>query len=74
MAVAEPLALQHTLRFQAVRFRYAPELSEVLQGLNVEIRRGERIGLVGCTGRGKSTLVDVLMSLLPPCGGALLAD
>jgi ATP-binding cassette subfamily B protein len=73
-AVAAPLALQQSLRLQAVRFYYAPELPEVLQGLDLEIRRGERIGLIGSTGSGKSTLVDVLMGLLVPSGGRLLVD
>jgi ATP-binding cassette, subfamily B, bacterial PglK len=73
-AVAEPLALQQSLRLQAVRFRYAPELPEVLQGMDLEIRRGERIGLIGSTGSGKSTLVDLLMGLLVPSGGRLLVD
>ncbi len=72
--VAAPLALQQSLRLQAVRFRYVPELPEVLQGLDLEIRRGERIGLIGSTGSGKSTLVDLLMGLLPPSGGRLLVD
>jgi hypothetical protein len=52
------------LRLQAVRFRYSPELPEVLQGLDLEIRRGERIGLIGSSGSGKSPLVDFLMGLL----------
>jgi ATP-binding cassette subfamily B protein len=73
-AVAEPLALQKSLRLQGLRFRYAPELPEVLQGVDLEIRRGERIGLIGSTGSGKSTLVDVLMGLQPPSGGRLLVD
>jgi ABC-type multidrug transport system fused ATPase/permease subunit len=73
-AVAEPLALQKSLRLQGVRFRYAPELPEVLHGLDLEIRRGERIGLIGSTGSGKSTLVDLLMGLLVPSCGRLLVD
>jgi ABC-type multidrug transport system fused ATPase/permease subunit len=73
-AVAKPMALQQSLRFQGVRFRYSPELPEVLQGLDLEISRGERIGLIGSTGSGKSTLVDLLMGLLPPSAGRLLVD
>ncbi len=73
-AVAAPLGLQQSLRLQCVRFRYAPELPEVLQGLDLEIRRGERIGLIGSTGSGKSTLVDLLMGLLVPGSGRLLVD
>jgi len=73
-AVAAPLALQQSVRLQGVRFCYAPELPEVLQGLDLEIRSGERIGLIGSTGSGKSTLVDLLMGLLVPSGGRLLVD
>jgi ABC-type multidrug transport system fused ATPase/permease subunit len=73
-AAAASLSLQQSLRLKAVRFRYAPELPEVLQGLDLEIRRGERIGLIGSTGSGKSTLVDLLMGLLVPSGGRLLVD
>ncbi len=72
--VSSPLTLQQSLRLQSVRFRYAPELPEVLQGLDLEIRRGERVGLIGSTGSGKSTLVDLLMGLLVPSGGRLLVD
>ena len=73
-AVAEPIALHQSIRVQGVRFSYAPELPEVLQGLDLEIRRGERIGLIGSTGSGKSTLGDLLMGLLPPTYGQLLVD
>ncbi len=73
-AVVKPLALQHSIRLQGASFSYAPELPEVLQGLDLEIRRGERIGLIGSTGSGKSTLVDLLMGLLVPSGGRLLVD
>ena len=71
---AVPLALQHGLRLQGVHFRYGPRLPEVLQGVDLEVRRGERIGLIGSTGSGKSTLVDLLMGLLPPSAGRLLVD
>ena len=46
----------------------------VLQGLNLNIRRGERIGLIGSTGSGKSTTVDILMGLLAPTSGKVLLD
>ena len=73
-AAVKPLALQQSVRLQDVHFRYAADLPEVLQGLDLEIQRGERIGLIGSTGSGKSTLVDLLMGLLPPSGGRLMVD
>jgi ABC-type multidrug transport system fused ATPase/permease subunit len=71
---AKPLPLQQSICLQAIRFRYADELPDVLHGLDLEIRRGERIGLIGSTGSGKSTLVDLLIGLQPPSGGRLLVD
>jgi len=72
--VAEPLPLREGIYLERVHFRYASDQPEVLQGLDVEIRRGERIGLIGSTGSGKSTTVDLLMGLLAPTAGRLLVD
>lgn len=72
--VAEPLPLRERIRLAAVHFRYGPEQPEVLRGLELEIRRGERIGLIGSTGSGKSTTVDLLMGLLAPSTGRVLVD
>jgi ATP-binding cassette subfamily B protein len=70
----EPLALQESILLNSIRFRYGAKLPEVLKGLNLEIRRGERIGLIGSTGSGKSTLVDLLMGLLEPTDGLIMID
>ena len=71
---ANPLALRQGLRFEAVHFAYGPELPEVLRGIDLEIRRGERIGIIGSTGSGKSTTLDLLMGLLLPSAGRILVD
>jgi ABC-type multidrug transport system fused ATPase/permease subunit len=70
----DSLVLRQAIRMEGVRFRYGPELPEVLQGVDLEIRRGERIGLIGSTGSGKTTLVDLLMGLLEPTDGRILVD
>ena len=69
-----PLALRQSIRMEGVRFRYGPELPEVLAGLDLEIRSGERIGVIGSSGSGKSTLVDLLIGLLEPTAGRILID
>jgi ABC-type multidrug transport system fused ATPase/permease subunit len=46
----------------------------VLNRINLEIRKGERIGLIGKTGAGKSTFVDIIMGLLLPTSGSVEVD
>jgi ABC-type multidrug transport system fused ATPase/permease subunit len=54
-----------------LRFRYADDAPNVLNGIDLEIARGARIGIVGATGSGKSTLIDLIMALLPPSEGRI---
>ncbi|QNI44034.1 ABC transporter type 1/ ATPase component [Synechococcus sp. WH 8101] len=72
--VAQKLLLRQVIQLVGVRFRYGPDQPEVLRDLNLEIRRGERIGLIGSTGSGKSTSVDLLMGLLEPTQGQMMVD
>lgn len=62
------------LQLVDVKLRYPGQNRWVLEGLNLEIRRGERLGLVGASGSGKSTLAAVLLGLLEPEEGQLLLD
>lgn len=72
--VVEPLQLREGIRLERGHFRYASDQPDVLCGVDVEIFPGERIGLIGSTGSGKSTMVDILMGLLVPTSGRLLVD
>ena len=69
-----PLYFRDSIRFNQVRFRYASDGPWVLDGLNMSISKGARIGLVGSTGAGKSTALDLLMGLLLPTEGDILVD
>jgi ABC-type multidrug transport system fused ATPase/permease subunit len=69
-----PLIFQDAIRFDAVRFRYTDDGPWVLDGLNLTIPKGARVGFVGSTGSGKSTTLDLLMGLLIPTEGELLVD
>lgn len=57
-----------------LKFRYSIETSWVLKGVDLDIPRGARLGLVGVTGSGKSTLIDILMGLISPTQGTLMVD
>ncbi|GHS85205.1 ABC transporter permease [Synergistales bacterium] len=59
--------------FENVRFSYAGA-QEVLRGVSFEAREGEKIAIVGPTGGGKSTLVDLIPRFYAPDSGRVLID
>jgi len=69
-----PLPFRHAIVFKKVSFRYAADEASVLDGFDLTIPKGAKIGLVGRTGSGKSTAVDLLMGLLEPTGGTIEID
>jgi ATP-binding cassette, subfamily B, bacterial MsbA len=62
------------IEFRDVSFRYHPDQPDVLAGLNLVVRRGERLALVGESGAGKSTTVSLLLGLRHPTTGKLFYD
>ena len=70
----EPMGLKSSLELRDVSFKYpnaeAPGLTEV----SLNIRAGERIGIVGGSGAGKTTLADIIMGLLRAQSGEILVD
>ena len=69
-----PLLSQQDIRFCNVRFRYSSDGPWVINGINLKIPRGARVGFVGSTGSGKSTTLDLFMGLLQPTEGEFLVD
>ncbi|MDO8772293.1 MAG: ABC transporter ATP-binding protein [Burkholderiaceae bacterium] len=69
-----PLSFDREILLQKVSFRYQPQLPLVLHQLELTIKKGARVGFIGTTGSGKSTLMDLLMGLLQPCTGQILVD
>ena len=61
------------IRFKGISFAYHDNQSHrpVLDDLNLQISRGERVGLIGSNGSGKTTLFHLLMGLLRPTAGAI---
>jgi ABC-type multidrug transport system fused ATPase/permease subunit len=62
------------VRFEDVRFTYPGTERTVLDGLQLEIKSGELLAIVGLNGAGKSTLIKLLSGLYEPTGGRITAD
>ncbi|KFK35440.1 hypothetical protein AALP_AA5G284600 [Arabis alpina] len=62
------------IRLEDVKVRYRPNTPLVLKGLTIDIKGGEKVGVVGRTGSGKSTLIQVLFRLVEPSGGKIIID
>ena len=62
---------ESVLRLQGLSFCYEGQSVPVLQDLDLNIAPGQRVGLVGCNGVGKSTLLKILVGILPMQQGTL---
>lgn len=65
--------VQGAIEFRDVRFEYLPGV-EVLHGIDLRVRPGEHIAIVGQTGAGKSTIINLLARFYDVSGGAVLVD
>ena len=66
--------MQSSLACENVSFGYEGGPPYAIADISFTIERGQSVGIVGPTGAGKSTLVDVLLGLLPPTTGRVLID
>jgi ABC-type multidrug transport system fused ATPase/permease subunit len=62
---------QASVSFKNVWFRYRSDLPFVLKGLNLELKAGERLGIIGRTGSGKSSMIQALFHLYPLTEGEI---
>ncbi|AFJ03703.1 ABC-type bacteriocin/lantibiotic exporters peptidase domain protein [Methylophaga frappieri] len=67
-------SLQGAFSMEHVRFRYRPDGPVILDDLNLQVRPGEVIGLVGRSGSGKSTITKLIQRLYIPESGKVLID
>ena len=73
-AVPERAGQAHEIRLEQVCFRYPGSETDTIHNLNLTIRSGERLALVGANGAGKTTLVKLLCGLYRPDSGRILLD
>jgi ABC-type multidrug transport system fused ATPase/permease subunit len=73
-APAAPLPFTREIEVRDLEFRYPGAPSRALRGVSLRVPRNHSIALVGSTGSGKTTLVDVVLGLLQPDSGDIVVD
>ena len=70
----EPFNFKDMIEFKNVDFNYANSKQKILNNINFNIKKGSSIGIVGDSGAGKSTFINLLMGFLDPTSGKILID
>ena len=70
----EKLPFNQNITLKNLAFTYNIQEPNILEKVNITIAKGSRVGFIGETGSGKSTLIDIVMGLLEPTTGSLEID
>jgi ATP-binding cassette, subfamily B, bacterial PglK len=68
------LAFKKNIKLKGVSFDYQKKSPLAINTINIDIKKGSCVGIIGKTGSGKSTLIDIIMGLLEPLNGTLEVD
>jgi ABC-type multidrug transport system fused ATPase/permease subunit len=71
MATNKQLGSFNSIIFENVSFAYPKRQNHIFNNVDLEINKGEVVGLVGETGTGKSTLIDLILGLIEPSSGTV---
>lgn len=72
--VKEDWTLQNSIRVQDVTYYYPDTEEPVIDGANLTIEKGKTVAFIGSSGAGKTTMVDIILGLLVPQKGVVMAD
>ena len=70
----DPMLFDQEIKLDEITFNYPDREEKVLEKVSLTIRKNQRIGIVGATGAGKTTLVDILLGLFIPEQGQITVD
>jgi ABC-type multidrug transport system fused ATPase/permease subunit len=73
-ASLRPMEFRDSIRVEDLAYRYPGGGEPVLRDIALVIPKGMSVGLIGASGQGKTTLVDVILGLLPPSQGRVTVD
>ena len=68
------LNFENNIIFKNIGFKFTPDSEEILKNINFKIKKNEFIAIVGKTGSGKTTFLNLLMGLLEPTSGQITVD
>ncbi|MGH7623549.1 MAG: ATP-binding cassette domain-containing protein, partial [Gemmatimonadaceae bacterium] len=71
---SQSIVLRDRIRFEEVSYKYPGAEKPSLTTISLDIQRGSSVAIIGPTGAGKTTLVDLLLGLLEPSAGRILID
>ena len=69
-----PLSFNKKIELKDISFHFEGNSKEIIKDVNLEINKGEFIGIIGKTGCGKSTFLDIIMGLIEPTRGTIKID
>ncbi len=72
--ISEKIDFNSEISLRKIYFKYKNSNKNVLKNIDFSIKKGEKVGIIGKTGSGKSTLVDLVMSFLQPSEGKFFVD
>ncbi len=73
-STAEPLRITGDIELIDVSYRYPDREACALSNIDLTVRKGQVLGVVGGSGAGKTTLIDIVLGLLTPTEGRVLVD
>ena len=68
------IEFNNKIEMKDISFMYPETTNEILSKANLTINKGDKIGIYGESGSGKSTIIDILIGLLKPTNGQILVD
>jgi len=68
------LNFEYHIEIKKLSFSFNESSKNILQNINLKIKKGQHIGILGTTGSGKSTLLDIVMGLHTPTQGSIFLD
>ena len=71
---AEPLSLKKEIRLEGIEYAYPNTDKDIFSGAEMLIPKGKSVGIIGTSGAGKSTIVDILLGLLSARKGTITCD